>query len=817
MEQIIQSIKDSLIEYLDIYNIQISKSNPVVCINPKHDDTNPSMHLFYHRDGSPLLHCFACDAIYSTVEAAKILDDDLDEYDDFVTVIKTTGEKLGMEVSDIENGNKEIEQMVQFRKIYARAAQVVAGDLSDWAQQYLDDHMVSSAMTKKAGLGSASITDLQEELKDFDEELVKASGVYNVLIFNGESLIIPIRDYRGRVVSFKGRLNRDNNPKFISCKSPLGTAKSVLYGQDLIKSIEDTKLHVVEGPIDALALMSLEYPLRAVAVSGLDISPKQAEQIRRLAPSKVTLMLDGDAAAEKALAQRLIPTLMKEQIIPIPVFYWNTVDPCEYLSGHPDLDLLQAHNLIETYCFYSGIDHSEPIHHLMDKLVDMISLYSSPISRDILVSQLSKRSEVAEASIKLALEKIDKDVEANTQKEQEKLVKGVISQLRNDPSGASFTLQDALDKIQGASYNYDAVSSKSFASIVTQIKLNEEDPNKFPGFELNGFPELGDALRGPWTGKFIVVAGDENSGKSSYAAALLYDIISNPKNNALGIVHSTDDSLEEALQKYVCLSDQRHGAGRLSYLNVKSPHYPSEHYASAKDVLVDREKAYDNILELIHDERLIIKDLAVSSSVSFTEELVSYYRKKYPERNIVVLLDSFNRAVLPNATTDARMNATRMSNICASIAIRYNCAVISVNEFNRPQERNPEKVQWPNTKRLAEARAIEYDAKAIILLYNDLHSRTRQYADILWKDAYGNLRPRVAALIAKNKISNPKPTLYYDFDEIRCKFMPIDEYSVKVERLQTAKERTDHNTNLNKMVNTGVSSPEHISFREKMI
>lgn len=811
MEQLIKQIKEHLLDYLDLYSIQIDKSNPIVCLNPEHDDAHPSMHLFYHRDGYPKLHCFACDADYDTIDVAIRLENLSSDSEDFIEAIRVIGRQLNMEVPESLNYNtEELERTTKFRKIYRAAAKFVRGNLTEDNLKYLENHMVSPEIAKLAGLGNCTLTKLQKHLEEqgFEEEVLQLSGIMNPVVFNESSLIIPIYDHRKRVLTFTARLKEGSKPKYLSCKSPLGTIKKTLYGIDRVKDIEGTELFVVEGQMDVNALHSLNPPLRAVGLNGLEMSTEQAEQLRRLAPSKITFLLDGDKPAKEATFKRLIPTIAKEQIIPVPKFMLlHKKDPCDYIREGGDLEEKYRYSLIDTYALSRGLEPETSIEHLIDKLIDIISQYSSPISRDIICSQLAERSGVAEASIKLALEKIDKEKATDIQKEQESLVKGIIGQLREDPAGASFTLQDALTKIHSASYNYDAVSSQSFASIVTQIKLNEEDPEKFPGFELLAFPELEEALRGSWSGKFIVVAGDENSGKSSYAAALLFDIISNPNNNAMGIVHSTDDSLEEALQKYVCLADQKSGKGKLQYINVKNPYYDTDNYASTKEIAKDREIAYDEVLSLIHDERLIIKDLAVSNSVGFTEELISYYRKKYPGREIVLLLDSFNRTGLPNATVDARMNATRLSNICASISIRYKCTLISVNEFNRPQDRNPEKIIWPTTKRLAEARAIEYDAKAIILLYNDLHSRTRQYADILWKDKYLNLRPRVAAIIAKNKISNPKPTMYYDFDEIRCKFIPVDEYTVKVERLQVAKDRADQNNNLTAMVNQGSNGP----------
>lgn len=294
------------------------------------------------------------------------------------------------------------------------------------------------------------------------------------------------------------------------------------------------------------------------------------------------------------------------------------------------------------------------------------------------------------------------------------------------------------------------------------------------------------------TDDFIVT---HNSGKSTLSSVMLYSIISNPKNNAMVVIHSTDDSARENLPKYVTLASRDFDKQGLTYREVMYPGLCS----NLEHKLAIREKAYKKIYELSLDERLVIKDSKDGNNMSLTKALLKYYRTKYPDRKLIYLIDSFNRLIPDEQSNDERGKAVYISHTLKTLAVKYNCTIIAVCEFNRPEFFDITKRQWPTNKRFAESRSMEFDANATILIYNELHVRTEEYAEFYWTDSDGRKKPRIFTLIGKNKFTDWKGKIAYDFSDTKALFTEVDpdtvkselEYVMKIKRAEAKEAKSD--------------------------
>ena len=113
----------------------------------------------------------------------------------------------------------------------------------------------------------------------------------------------PIRDRRGRIVSFGGRTLGDAKPKYINgAETRLYSKKHTLYALDLAREgVRRGKLVVVEGYLDVIALHQAGFGA-AVAPLGTALTAEQLEALWRLSPAPV-LCFDGDAAGARAAAR----------------------------------------------------------------------------------------------------------------------------------------------------------------------------------------------------------------------------------------------------------------------------------------------------------------------------------------------------------------------------------------------------------------------------------------------------------------------------------------------------------------------------------
>lgn len=270
-----------------------------------------------------------------------------------------------------------------------------------------------------------------------------------------------------------------------------------------------------------------------------------------------------------------------------------------------------------------------------------------------------------------------------------------------------------------------------------------------------------------------------NTGKSTLSLAIMQSIATHLDNNAMLIVHATDDGLREIMPKVICMMDNLVGDGQLNYLNITNPKFnatPKE----VRNILAQRKKAYDKFFEFVRDERIIIKDKKAGADLEFTKALIRYYRTRYPDRHIILLLDSVNRVRVPfGMNGDIRKEVTYISNTMADLAVQNDCTTAAVCEFNRLENKagffRPGHVTWPTNRRLAESRALQFDAKAVVLLYNDVHDKGKDQAAILWRDFMGEVRPRIVACVTKNKISNTKDKIFMNFWDNKGQFTPIDQ------------------------------------------
>ena len=117
-------------------------------------------------------------------------------------------------------------------------------------------------------------------------------------------VMFPIRDRRGRVIAFGGRILGDGQPKYVnSPETPLFRKRMGLYALDLARegAFRGAQVVAVEGYMDVIALHQAGFP-GAVAPLGTALTPEQLEEIWRIHPEPV-LCFDGDAAGARAAAR----------------------------------------------------------------------------------------------------------------------------------------------------------------------------------------------------------------------------------------------------------------------------------------------------------------------------------------------------------------------------------------------------------------------------------------------------------------------------------------------------------------------------------
>jgi DNA primase len=325
-----QTFIDDLLDRVDIVDVVDSRvklkktgKNYSACC-PFHDEKTPS---FTVSPDKQFYYCFGCGA--SGTALGFVLDFDRSSFPD---AVETLARSVGMEVPREQNSDRDNKAQKQRRNLYQlleKADQYYQQQLrhspaKQHAINYLKQRGLSGEIARDFGIGYAppGWDNLLKALglEEHDKNQLNESGM---IIEREEDnkrydrfrnrIMFPIRDVRGRVIGFGGRVLDDSKPKYLnSPETPIFHKGKELYGLYEAKQANRQldRILVVEGYMDVVALA--QFGIRnAVATLGtacgedhLTLSFKHT--------SEVVFCFDGDNAGRNAARRALensLPTM----------------------------------------------------------------------------------------------------------------------------------------------------------------------------------------------------------------------------------------------------------------------------------------------------------------------------------------------------------------------------------------------------------------------------------------------------------------------------------------------------------------------------
>jgi DNA primase len=188
------------------------------------------------------------------------------------------------------------------------------------AIQYLKKRGLTGEVAARFGLGFApgGWHNLEAAFADYRSDALVEAGLVIVsekLDAQGEPrrydrfrerIMFPIRNVKGKVIGFGGRVLDGGEPKYLnSPETPLFSKGSELYGlfEARLAIREARSVLVVEGYMDVVALAQLGFP-NAVATLGTACTPIHVQKLLRQTDT-VIFSFDGDAAGRRAARRAL--------------------------------------------------------------------------------------------------------------------------------------------------------------------------------------------------------------------------------------------------------------------------------------------------------------------------------------------------------------------------------------------------------------------------------------------------------------------------------------------------------------------------------
>jgi len=242
---------------------------------------------------------------------------------DFPETIRNLAERAGVTLQEFTPQQQEkVEENEHLREILSMAVtffqhQLRNTDAGKESLDYLYKRRLTDETIDAFTLGYApdswdALTNYLKSRDISDKDLLDAGlvtqrdtgGLYDRF---RHRLVIPIRDHRGRMVGFGGRVLRpDDIPKYLnSPKTAVFDKGRLLYGLDMARREIRTKdqVVIVEGYLDVIGPYQAGFK-NCVSPMGTALTEDQFRLIKRYS-RKIVLALDPDAAGEKATLRGL--------------------------------------------------------------------------------------------------------------------------------------------------------------------------------------------------------------------------------------------------------------------------------------------------------------------------------------------------------------------------------------------------------------------------------------------------------------------------------------------------------------------------------
>lgn len=314
-----QGFIDELLNRIDLVEVvservSLKKSgrNYTACC-PFHQEKTPS---FSVSPDKQFFYCFGCGAGGNAI--GFVMDHD---QLDFPEAVETLAQRAGLEVPR-EQGNRQSQQPRQPAQsplygILQNASDFYCSALSQHparqnAVNYLNRRGINKDIADDFLIGYAppGWDNLLRELggDNLKEQYLLEAGLLAENEDSGrrydrfrDRIIFPIRDSRGRVIGFGGRVLGDDKPKYLnSPETPVFHKGQELYGLYEARQYDRQlkEILVVEGYMDVIALA--QQGLRnAVATLGTATTPEHIKRLLRVT-SSIVFCFDGDNAGRKA-------------------------------------------------------------------------------------------------------------------------------------------------------------------------------------------------------------------------------------------------------------------------------------------------------------------------------------------------------------------------------------------------------------------------------------------------------------------------------------------------------------------------------------
>lgn len=767
------NIRKFLPDYLQAKGIQISKSGFISCLNPAHNDSNPSMKLYRGET----LKCFGCGTKADIFDAAHFLEGlpSRKSPNFFEGNVKAVAKKFGINIGSMFSKDRTpaiFSFLIDYSlNVFMPAEAKKKGlpvesyvkNLSPLNKIYLENF---DGFYNPPVISLPHADDLKDLLlkEGYKEEELRSAWIHPSLLPGPDYQVYPFWISPGIAVGFSVR-HPSGKPKYVhSRNTSVFNKSSFLYNSYLI---EDEKLPVwiVEGQKDSWTLIN--KGIQSVALLGSALTESQLDLLIGLGCSKIILATDNDESGRKCIENSL-PFFLKKGLVP-QVKVWKNKDADEDANDPEvsDIDFSSSQIVdgIDFFCSHLLEQHEEK-NDLLNPIFQILSEVGSSIKRNSFAVLFAKSLEFDERSF---LDDLDTFIQERKTLQDSRTIsklEEIIIKAKRDPSRVDEIISSEINSLHLSKAKLTEIKNNQFLKdIHTSLKnpdvvqLRDRDL-VFAQGGLECISSLLHESGSGWTeGKLILMNGDPHTGKTLTLLQMIVETLKLNKD-AMILHYSTDDSTQLHYQRLLCNFIYNPGF-TISDLTTKSSNLEKE---------LVKEKAFSFFDMWINNDRLIMKDLSSCPSLIDFFEVIRFYRDLYPERTILVVNDNFHRN-LDYPDMDFGSRVSKLSGLVKQIAGQERCTFICTVE---PVKKKKDYISFanmdsiddipePTNDDIAESRALMFHADIILHTVNDYILRGADLKKCVWVHKWKDrIYPQVKLKISKNKVSGTLD--YFVFD-----------------------------------------------------
>lgn len=330
--------RTSLVEFIDSHVTLVKRGTNYLACCPFHHEKTPSFNVIPDKQ---FYYCFGCGASGNAISFAM-------NYlrKNFVESIEELASRLGLEIP--QEAGLNLQNHISYQKIYGFLDEVSLFyhknlQQNPEAQAYLDERGLTQPTIDHFELGYASEAwhDLSKAFPKAQQMLIETGMLVkndkgNIYDRYRRRIMFPIRDKRGRVIGFGGRvIDPRDQPKYLNSPETAYFHKSKeLYGLYQVQQLSPDSILIVEGYMDVIALY--QYGVKnAVATLGTATTQTHIQTLLKTAKTLI-FCFDGDNAGRKAASRALslsLPLVHDDENIKF-MFLSEGEDPDSLVQKH---------------------------------------------------------------------------------------------------------------------------------------------------------------------------------------------------------------------------------------------------------------------------------------------------------------------------------------------------------------------------------------------------------------------------------------------------------------------------------------------------